>query len=308
GSTYIATIRVFFDPEGVRERLGAAGVKFAETSSKPVLLLPVFRDAAGGVRLWDESNPWLRAWGRFRAPPGLVPLVTPLGDLEDVAEVGGDSEIINDAGKLARIAQRYGAGDVVIAEAGLKTGEDGRPIIQTLAERRGDFPAPKLIRRAFTGQSFDELDGVLLQVATRVWQAVETDWKNRNLIRYGYENVLPARAAFARLQEWAEIRRRLEAADIVRGVTISRLDRSGARLSIAYQGELPQLTTALAQRDLTLQTAGDLWLVSLAAPLEAAPAAGGDALGAAQPGLQETMRGADREFDGGAPLETRTLR
>ncbi|MEM6491727.1 MAG: DUF2066 domain-containing protein, partial [Pseudomonadota bacterium] len=101
GSTYIATIRVFFDPEGVRERLGAAGVKFAETSSKPVLLLPVFRDASGGVRLWDESNPWLRAWGRFRAPPGLVPLVTPLGDLEDVAEVGGDAEIINDAGKLA---------------------------------------------------------------------------------------------------------------------------------------------------------------------------------------------------------------
>ena len=292
GTTYRATIRVFFQPDAVRAVMSQAGVRFAETVSKPVLVLPVFR-AGDGVKLWDERHPWIRAWNGFRPPPGLVPMVLPLGDLEDVQDIGGDKSIIGDEGRLLNIAARYGAGDVVLAEATLRADDSGKPLIQAKAKRLGDFASPKLMSRSFTAQSFEQLEGALIQVAGRIWASVESDWKKRNTIRFGYENVLPARANFASLREWAEMRRRLEAVNMVRGVTVSRLNRDGARLSIAYQGAVEQLKVALAQQDLTLNPAGDLWVVGLAAPV-IDPKGGGETAGGAPPSLDRTMRGQDR--------------
>lgn len=289
-TTYRATIRVFFSDDAVREKLSQAGVRFAETRSKPVLVLPVFQ-AGEGVKLWDEPNPWLRAWAGFRPPPGLIPLVVPLGDLEDVGEIGGDKSIIGDEGRLLNIAARYGAGDVILAQAALRATDEGQPLIEAQARRIGEFGAV-LANRAYTGQSFEQLDGVLTQVAGRIWQAAETQWKQRNTIRFGYENVLPARADFQTLREWAELRRRLESVNMVRGVTVGRLNRDGARLSVAYQGAIEQLEVALSQYDLTLQPAGDVWRIALAEPLEP-----NTTPGAPPPGAGRSMRANDRAVE-----------
>lgn len=294
-TTYRATIRVFFSDDAVRERLSQAGIRFAETRSKPVLVLPVFQ-AGEGVKLWDEPNPWLRAWAGFRPPPGLIPIVVPLGDLEDVGEIGGDKSIIGDEGRLLNIAARYGAGDVILAQAALRATDDGKPLIEAQARRIGEFGAV-LANRSYTGQSFEQLDGVLTQVAGRIWQAAETKWKQRNTIRFGYENVLPARADFRSLREWAELRRRLESVNMVRGVTVGRLNRDGARLSVAYQGAIEQLEIALSQFDLTLQPAGDVWRIALAEPLPENAAAPGRAPGAPPAGVGRTMRANDRAVD-----------
>src|SRR6185437_14035085 len=41
---YIATLRIRFDPNGVREVLRAANVPFAETRAKPILVVPVLME------------------------------------------------------------------------------------------------------------------------------------------------------------------------------------------------------------------------------------------------------------------------
>ena len=66
---YIARLNYRFKPEPIRELLRAYNVPFAETSSKPMLVLPVFENAASAV-LWDEPNPWRLAWQQRDAPDG----------------------------------------------------------------------------------------------------------------------------------------------------------------------------------------------------------------------------------------------
>src|SRR3546814_5337389 len=84
---YLADLTFRFNPDQVRSLLRGAGVPFAETRSKPVVVLPVFGDSAAGPTLWTGTNPWRDVWAQRRGDDGLVPLTVPLGDLGDLAAV-----------------------------------------------------------------------------------------------------------------------------------------------------------------------------------------------------------------------------
>ena len=58
---YLAKLTFRFKPAAVREFLRDMAVGFAETRSKPVLVLPVY-ESAGAVSLWDDSNIWRDAF------------------------------------------------------------------------------------------------------------------------------------------------------------------------------------------------------------------------------------------------------
>ncbi|MCH8835833.1 MAG: DUF2066 domain-containing protein, partial [Proteobacteria bacterium] len=84
---YLATLNFRFKAEDVRRLLIDYALPFAETASKPLLVLPVYQ-AAGALLLWDDPNPWRDAWAARPTVDGLVPLMLPLGDLSDIAAIG----------------------------------------------------------------------------------------------------------------------------------------------------------------------------------------------------------------------------
>ena len=53
-------------------------IKFAETLSKPVLLLPVY-EAVAAKSLWDNPNPWKVSLAQQLLSEGLVPITLPGG-------------------------------------------------------------------------------------------------------------------------------------------------------------------------------------------------------------------------------------
>ena len=73
---YLGKLDIRFKGEEVRRLLIDHGIPFAETPSKPVLVLPVYQ-AAGALLLFDDPNPWRDAWGKGVAGDGLVPLPLP---------------------------------------------------------------------------------------------------------------------------------------------------------------------------------------------------------------------------------------
>ena len=77
GGRYLATLTVRFKRATVRALLTQNKVQIAETVSRPVVVLPVYR-AAGSVLLWDDPNPWFSAWANRPSPNGLLPLVVPV--------------------------------------------------------------------------------------------------------------------------------------------------------------------------------------------------------------------------------------
>ena len=61
-------------PHGGRRLLRGAGIPFAETMSKPLVVVPVLRTENRTV-LWEENNPWRAAWIKTASANGLVPLL-----------------------------------------------------------------------------------------------------------------------------------------------------------------------------------------------------------------------------------------
>ena len=100
---YIANLNVRFSETAVRDLLNELGITFAETPSKPVLLVPVFQ-SGGAMLLWDDPNPWRDAWNANQPVPGMVPMVLPLGDLTDVGAIGAVQAVEGDRQQLVALA------------------------------------------------------------------------------------------------------------------------------------------------------------------------------------------------------------
>ena len=73
---YLAKITYRFKPDAIRELLSQEGLPFAETRSKPVLVIPVYQ-LAGTQLLWDDPNPWREAWAGYQHQESLVPFIVP---------------------------------------------------------------------------------------------------------------------------------------------------------------------------------------------------------------------------------------
>ncbi len=83
---YLASLTVDFDPAAVRKRFLAAGLRWAETQSKPLVVLPVFR-TQGTVQLWDRTNIWHQTWRDAPESDGLIRLIVPPGETSDLAAI-----------------------------------------------------------------------------------------------------------------------------------------------------------------------------------------------------------------------------
>ena len=103
---YLANMTVNFKPPEIRRLLRESAIPFAETPSKPVLVLPVLRQG-GALVLWDDPNLWREAWSRMPVSGDLVPLIVPVGDLSDIADVDATQAADGDPLRLSAIAGRY---------------------------------------------------------------------------------------------------------------------------------------------------------------------------------------------------------
>ena len=80
---YIATLGVVFDRQRAARYLGSEG---EATRSAPMLLLPV-TVSAGTQLVYEQRNPWQRAWAEYQAGQSRIDYVRPSG-------AGGDSLLL----------------------------------------------------------------------------------------------------------------------------------------------------------------------------------------------------------------------
>ena len=111
---YLAKLNVRFKAEPVRRLLGKLGIKFAETRSKPLLILPILQEA-NNVRLWEESNTWRKIWDLRSGLNGLVKITLPLADPSDVRKLDIANALEGNVELLSSLASRYGAGDTLVS-------------------------------------------------------------------------------------------------------------------------------------------------------------------------------------------------
>jgi hypothetical protein len=260
---YLAKLTVRFQPSGVRQRLAAAGISMVETPSAPMLVLPVFI-AEDTAMLWEDANTWRRAWNA--APPtfGLVPLVLPLGDVADTADIGAEQAVKGDEERLQAIAQRYGAAESVVAEASLGADPTAHPVmLQLRVTRHGGVRVPDIVEE-FPVADAAALGDVLRRAVAYVQDEIEIAWKDEHLVMPGDDQRLVVAVPLDSLADWLEVRRRLSGVTVLRRSTLMTLSQREALLDLGFVGNPQQLRAALAQRRLELAGEGEAWTLRLA--------------------------------------------
>ena len=252
GVRYLANYTFHFNADAVRSLLRNAQIPYCETPSKPLVLLPVFEGGAVPA-LWDDPNPWRDAWTANTPPAGLVPLILPEGDLQDIQAIDGPSAVKGDPARLQAISSRYNGADVLVADASLKADVAPHTLAVTVTRYSSDNTLPPQTSTKTLTAAPDESDNDLLAagVAATV-DAVEEGWKEANILDYTKTGTITVRVPATDLASFVDVENRLAGIPAISKSALVALNRAQATLSIQYFGDPAQLRTALAQRDLEL--------------------------------------------------------
>jgi Uncharacterized protein conserved in bacteria (DUF2066) len=249
---YLANYTYHFRPDAVRALLRQAGVPFAETMSKPLVVLPVL-DAAGGPVLWDDPNPWRDAWNQRKVPAGLVPLIVPLGGVDEVATIDANGAIKGDSAALAKVSQRYGGSDVLVSHATIiKTGDHESLNVTSTRYVPGSNGNPQTSIHSYVLGPGEDGPALMSRAVTDTVSQLEKQWKSANILDLNQAGTLTAVVPITGLPDWVAVADRLAAVAAVQKTDLLAIDRRQARVTIRYVGDLAQLRLALAQRNLDL--------------------------------------------------------
>lgn len=261
---YLASLTVSFQKEAIRALLRAGEIPFAETASKPLLVLSVYT-AAGAQILWDDPNAWRDAWGEVRGRDSLLPLVIPNGDLIDVALIGAGQAAAGNRAQIAAIAGRYGVEDALVAHATLRTEIASRAQTIDVALRRFGPAGERTTVESFRGQPQEPLGDLFARAVKAITIRLEEQWKADTLLESGTQGRLAATVPIGALSEWVAIRARLEQAPEVTTILLSDISGASAHIELGFYGEPDRLALALAQRDLQLRIEEGFWTLRLRA-------------------------------------------
>ncbi len=258
---YLARLHFRFKADDIRRLLRDAGLQFAETPSKPVLVLPVFQSAAGLV-LWEDPNPWREAWNRRQAAGGLVTLALPLGDLSDISAVNVQQAVRGEVDALGKLATRYHAGDTVVAYARLGLNPDGQgQRVDVSVTRFSPQHEPDTRLLALDQADGEDAQGLLRRGADAVAAGLEDQWKRDNLLVGGEAGVAAVTVPITSLADWLGVQKRLMAVAVVRDIETVLMSLDEVRVNLHYVGAAQQLQTALGQSDLSLVREDNEWVL-----------------------------------------------
>lgn len=250
---YLADFTVRFRAESVRALFLQYRVRFAETQSRPLLVLPVLGPRGEAV-LWEEPNPWRLAWARAAGRGGLIPIEVPIGDLSDMNAVGAEQALAGDLDRLRALADRHGTTDLLIAQARLDGDPDSGTAALRVESRRGTATGlgagPS---GSYQQQGGEDLAALLARAVEGTIVPLESAWKQQNALDFSTRSQLLVQVRFRDLGEFAETQRRLAQVPAILGKSVSRLKRDRADMMLTVVGGLNQLGTALAQKQLILE-------------------------------------------------------
>ena len=255
---YLGDLSVRFRPDVVRTTLRFAGVPFAETVSKPVVVVPVYQPSiVDDPVLWADPNPWRDGWDTLARPTGLVPRELPFVDLEDLTTLRPEDVMARDVPRIRAWASRYGAENAVIATAAMVGGLGSESLrvslyfTRTGTERAIDVPA--------TGaQTWADM---FAKGAEAAWALIEDQWKIDNMLRFDVTGQMTALVPVSSLQDWLTVQSRLQQVPTIDRYELQAMTRDRVQVTLYYLGDAGQLALSMAQSDLGFVSQDGVWII-----------------------------------------------
>ena len=251
-SRYVGAITVRFRPSAVRDALGQSGgaTQYVEPPSRPFVILPVTQ-TEGRTILWQDRSPWRAAWEARQPAASLVPLVLPDGELSDAQAISGEDAVAGNAEALARIAQAYKAGGVVVARTDLPANgpDPARGMTVDLTRYGLDGARDNQVVQVKGGSSADDL---LTRAVAAVGTQLDESWRREHTTATGPEQSTLVRIPLSAVNDWVETRKRLSSVNAVTRTNLMSISRSEALITLTHRGDPDHLAQALARQDLGL--------------------------------------------------------
>jgi Uncharacterized protein conserved in bacteria (DUF2066) len=264
---YIGKLTVRFLPDKIREVLGRYGIDVVEDQAPAVVVLPVWK-GPNGLVIW-EDNLWRKAWLDLKAEQSLVPIIVPLGDLEDTSAISPDEAAAGDVVKLESLMLRYEAKAVLVAIA------EPDPSGGIHAVMQGDSPLGRInfdkiytaddgtpeSAAATAAKRFDDVmlekwRSVRIKMAAEARARAEAEQQTRRAA-----TSLPVAVPFSGIHQWNGIRARLLATPGVIGVDVSTIADNGAVIQLAFLDSVQDLQSALSGSGLRLVQSRGTWVL-----------------------------------------------
>lgn len=291
---YAASFSVTFRPDAVRSLLAASGVAAPRVSSAapgaaqpaaappprggPFLIVPVTKTGERSV-LFEERNPWRDAWEERAAGTTPVAVTVPAGELEDIAALAVTDALAGSAEGLRKLETRYRTDGAVVAVLQDAGGGAGRVLVTRYGNGR------LLDRETIAVPAGDPQ---YLALVDQVLALVERAWRTGTMSN-APEQQLAVVAPLGSLEQWVELRKRLERQVSPGQSRLLSLSRTRAEFTLRHRGDVEILRETLSQGGLGLDASGPgTWLLSLAT--STAPAVQSRPLDGSQPMLPSVMR------------------
>lgn len=278
---YLGTFTVQFKPNAVRSLLGGHSTKYTETQSKPVLILPL-SNTTGHPILWEESTKWRAAWEASPRKSGLVPIIIPAGNLDDIAALSTEEAVNGKTDSIKNLIDKYQAGSAAAVTLSGDPDKQNTDLIIDVVRYDGDGTAHQPTRLTLPVPATKTADNNLYTQAIKMARAqLEKNWREENKT----PGSTPAPAPVASpslmhllvtvpvptLAEWAQVKRRLGNVPTINHVNIITLARGTTTIELEFRGSLSDLQNGLTQQNLSLTQSpvGGTWI--LQTPLSGNP-------------------------------------
>jgi hypothetical protein len=253
---YIGKLSIAFLPEKVRAAFADLGVSFSEDRAPRIVVLPVWNGPQGPM-VWEE-NPWRKAWLSLNSDNDLVPIIVPLGDLDDSEMISAEEALRGNEVKLESLKLRYEAEAVLVA----------------LAEPAGESS----IRAVMSGETpvgivtfdkvYDGEEGGLERAseiaAQRFIALVNEKWKS--VSAGGEQQAAPMQTIavtvpFSSSGQWNGIRAHLLSVHGIAGIDVTTMGSGGAQIRLGFTTGLGELQQSLAVVGMKLVDIKGKWVL-----------------------------------------------
>lgn len=256
---YIGTYTFRFDEASVSQYFAISGVQFTSESRPPLLVLPFFQEG-DQIGLWSESNLWLGAWANATLQRSATPVVVPIGDLMDVADVEDSRALSYEQEGLSRLLSRYEAADaalmIAVPDAQLAAVAGDEDIAQgslRVSLYSTDGMGPSHIQDLnFTADGMKTRAALYSEAVQALYLVLQKDWKVKTNTSSADAQIYVVSAEFTNLGEWVKIQNALSRVVGVTNIKVGSLKQSSARVTFSFSGDENYLRQMLAQNALDL--------------------------------------------------------
>lgn len=265
---YKATLTYRFKKNDVDAFLSQKGLTPLEIIKEPVLIIPILK-IEDKAYLWEDENLWRRLWQEGSLPFSELPLLTPLGDLEDMQALDISQALTEDHKALEALSERYkatGGALVVIAslpEPSSSSDDTSHPVTITvlgsLVSPPGSLNPPPL-----TPLPQETMSSLLDKALKEIINSLNMFWKQGILKGSFKKEALFCKVPLYSPHDWFSIRTHLENLKknhIISDFSVEKLRSQDVSLHLSFRGDPTSLSTSFQKENLDLIQKDGGWVL-----------------------------------------------